>query len=104
VEKTIREKFIGRIMQTPPKFSAKKIGGKKAYELARKNVDFKLKAVEVEVYRFEVLDYSWPRVKFGIECSSGTYIRSLVVDLARDVGSLATCVSLRRVAIGEFRV
>jgi len=104
LEKAIASKFIGKIMQTPPKFSAKKVNGARAYDLARKNVDFELKPVEVEVFRYEITDYKWPRVKFIIECSSGTYIRSLVVDLAREVGSSATCVSLRRISVGEFVV
>lgn len=104
LEREIREKFMGKIMQVPPRFSAKKVEGKRAYDLAREEKEFELKPVEVEVYRFDIVDYAWPKVTFEIECGSGTYIRSLVVDLARAVGSLATCVSLRRSRIGEYEL
>ncbi len=96
-------KFSGKIMQTPPTYSAKKVQGKKAYELARKGENPKLKPVEIEVYKFELTSITWPNATFLIECSSGTYIRQLVVDLAHELGVLGTTKKLRRTAIGKFK-
>ncbi|MBM2814984.1 MAG: tRNA pseudouridine(55) synthase [Ignavibacteria bacterium] len=96
--------FIGKLQQIPPVFSAKKIGGRRLYELARKNIDVQPLPKEVEVYRFDILDYSMPFVRFEAECSTGTYIRSL----ARDLGAMLSCggylSELRRTSIGEYKV
>jgi tRNA pseudouridine55 synthase len=85
----------GRIMQRPPAFSAIKIGGQRAYKLARRGEEVEIPEREVTVYRFEDLGDN----SFEIECSSGTYVRSLIADLGD-----AYCTELRRTAIGEFRV
>ncbi len=73
--------FIGKIKQTPPSFSAKKIKGKRAYELAREDVEFKLKEIEVEIFSITDIKYEYPLVEFNALVSNGTYIRSLVNDL-----------------------
>lgn len=96
--------FIGQIEQIPPMFSAKKVDGKKLYELARKGKEIKLKPSKVEIYSMEVVDYDLPVIELNISCSKGTYIRSL----ARDIGEKLSCgaylKNLRRTAIGEYSV
>jgi tRNA pseudouridine55 synthase len=89
----------GRIRQRPPAFSAVKVGGRRAYELARAGIATELPEREVEVYRFEQLWHDGDRRGFQIECSSGTYVRSLIADLGD-----AYCEALRRTRIGPFDV
>lgn len=104
IQSTINKNFMGRIMQTPPRYSAKKIKGKKAYQLAREGKDFELKSKEVGIYEFKILDYNYPHIKYEILCSTGTYIRTIVHDLARVLGTYATATELRRINIGNFLV
>jgi tRNA pseudouridine55 synthase len=89
----------GRIMQRPPAYSAVKVGGRRAYALARAGEAVELAARSVEVGRFEETWRSGDRRGFVIECSSGTYVRSLIADLGD-----AYCLSLRRTGIGPFDV
>jgi tRNA pseudouridine55 synthase len=89
----------GRITQRPPAYSAVKIGGKRAYALARSGQDVEMPEREVEVTRFEQLWREGDRAAFEIVCSSGTYVRSLIADLGD-----AYCVELRRTHIGGFDV
>jgi tRNA pseudouridine55 synthase len=89
----------GTIRQRPPAYSAVKIGGRRAYALARAGVDVETPEREVEVYRFEQRWRDRARRRFVIECSSGTYVRSLIADLGD-----AYCEQLRRTAIGPFAV
>lgn len=89
----------GRVRQRPPAYSAVKIGGQRAYALARAGVDVKPPEREVEVYRFEETWRDGERRGFVIECSSGTYVRTLIADLGD-----AHCEQLRRTAIGAFDV
>jgi tRNA pseudouridine55 synthase len=89
----------GRIHQRPPAYSAVKVGGQRAYRLARAGVEVELAEREVEVYRFEQRWQEAQRRGFVIECSSGTYVRSLVADLGD-----AYCAELRRTRIGTFDV
>ncbi len=96
--------FVGKILQIPPAYSAKKINGKKAYELAREGVEVKLKPKEVEVYAIELLDFQFPNFKLNIECSTGTYIRTIVHDIGKFLDTFATARSLRRDSIGNFKV
>ncbi len=98
---SVFKNFTGEIFQTPPIFSAKKIKGKRAYELARKKTEFKLKAKKVNVYFLKLENFNFPTFELKIECSSGTYIRSLVVDIARELGTFATPVKLCRTKIGN---
>jgi len=104
VEKAVLESFLGRIVQVPPRFSALKVEGRRAYELAREGVDFKMTGREVDIFSFDMLDYTWPAVKFRIHCSSGTYIRSLAHDLGGVLGVGGYVEELRRVSIGDFSV
>jgi tRNA pseudouridine55 synthase len=89
----------GRVRQRPPAFSAVKVGGRRAYQLAREGVAVELAEREVEIYRFDELWSADDRRAFEIECSSGTYVRSLIADLGD-----AYCESLRRTRIGDFDV
>jgi tRNA pseudouridine55 synthase len=89
----------GRIRQRPPAYSAVRIGGRRAYERARAGEAVEVPEREVDVYRFEQLWREDDRAAFAIECSSGTYVRSLIADL-RD----AYCLALRRTRIGDFDV
>jgi tRNA pseudouridine55 synthase len=97
-------KFTGEYMQSPPIFSAIKIGGKKAYELARKGEEVKLEKRLVKVYNLQFIDYSYPEIVFSVSVSSGTYIRSLVVDIGEYLGTGAYTIKLRRSSIGDFNV
>jgi tRNA pseudouridine55 synthase len=89
----------GTVRQRPPAYSAVKLGGRRAYALARAGVEVELPAREVQVYRFEELERWGERRRFAIECSSGTYVRSLIADLGD-----AYCEQLRRTKIGYFDV
>ena len=90
---------VGLIQQRPPAYSAVKIGGRRAYSLARAGEAVEIPEREVEIHRADLLWHRDDRAAYEIECSSGTYIRSLVMDLGD-----AYCESLRRTAIGPFRV
>lgn len=95
--------FLGKIKQQPPIYSAKKIDGKKAYELARDGKDVVLKDVEVEIFKFDCLSQiNNTTFKFEIECSSGTYVRSLIRDLAYKLNTYATVVFLERTKTDFF--
>jgi tRNA pseudouridine55 synthase len=94
--------FRGRIRQMPPAFSAKKIHGRPAHELARKNKPVELKAVEVEVFEFQLTAIEGSVARFSVECGSGTYIRSLAHDLGQRYGTGAHLAEIVRTAVGEF--
>jgi tRNA pseudouridine55 synthase len=95
--------FTGRLMQAPPPFSAKRVAGTRAYKLARQNKPFKLAAVEVEIYALELLGIEGDQIRFAVECSGGTYVRSLAHDLGQHLGCPAHLAALRRTAVAEFR-
>jgi tRNA pseudouridine55 synthase len=95
--------FIGKQLQMPPMFSAKKVGGKKLYELARKNIEIERKPNEIEFIDVKV-EYLAPFFDFHIKCSKGTYIRSFAYDFGAKLGVGAYLYSLRRTAIGDFKV
>lgn len=95
-------RFLGKIKQTPPSFSAKKIHGRPAHELARKNKPVKLEAVEVEVNEFRLTGVEGSLARFEVECGAGTYIRSLAHDLGALQGSGAHLAEITRTAVGEF--
>lgn len=94
----------GTIEQTPPVYSAIKIGGKRAYDLARKNRPVEMRKRTVQIHYFKVTDLRIPDLSFKIKCSKGTYIRSLAYDLGRLVDNGAYLTSLRRTQIGEYDV
>ncbi len=94
--------FEGEILQVPPRFSAKKLGGRPVYKLARANGEFTLEPVKVTVKRFALRGYLPPFVDFEAECSAGTYIRSLAHDLGRRLGCGAHLAALRRTSVGTY--
>ena len=96
--------FIGLIQQTPPIFSAVKINGKRAYELARTGQEAEINAKSVEIKTFELTRIALPEIDFRVVCSKGTYIRSLARDLGVALGCGAHLTRLVRTRIGEFRV
>jgi tRNA pseudouridine55 synthase len=96
--------LVGRIQQRPPAFSALKIGGRRAYDLARQGLAPDLAPRPVTVYACEVLRYEYPELVLGVECGGGTYVRSLGRDLAESLGTAAVMSALVRTAIGPFRV
>lgn len=102
--KLVLSNFLGEIDQIPPAYSAIKIEGKKAYELARKGIEPKLKPRKVVIHSIEVLDYRWPFLRIKVRCGSGTYIRSLASDIGKALGVGAYLRDLRRTKIGKFDV
>ncbi|MBL6944748.1 MAG: tRNA pseudouridine(55) synthase TruB [Bacteroidales bacterium] len=98
------KQFIGEIEQTPPIYSAVKIDGKRAFEYARKDNDIKLKSRQVIIHEFQLLNFELPEVDFMVNCSKGTYIRSLVNDFGKALNNGAYMSSLRRTSIGDYSV
>ncbi len=95
-------RLVGRFLQTPPPFSAKKVHGRPAHELARKNKPVELKPVEVEVYECRVTEVQGSLARLVIECATGTYIRSLAHEMGLRMGSGAHLAEIVRTAVGEF--
>ncbi len=98
------QKFIGRIEQVPPLFSAVKVDGQRAYKIARKGEDVKLKSRSVSISEFQITKINLPEVYFLIKCSKGTYIRSLARDFGKELGVGAYLGELRRTKVGEYTV
>lgn len=103
IEQVLRQ-FKGEIMQRPPIFSAIKIAGQRAYKLARDGKEVEIPERPVTIYNLEVLDYTYPELRIRTHVSSGTYIRSLAVDIGETLGTGAYCTQLRRTAISSFRI
>ena len=103
LESTLK-KFIGKITQTPPKFSAIKINGERAYRLARKGQDFEIPSREIEIYDIKILKYNYPELIIRVHCSSGTYIRTLAEDIGKALETGAYLTALRRTKIGEYSI
>ncbi|TRZ80107.1 tRNA pseudouridine(55) synthase TruB [bacterium] len=100
--KKVLKKFKGEILQTPPIYSAKKIKGKKAYELARKGKEVSLKPSKINIKKLELLRYNVPCLVLCVMCSAGTYIRSLAHDIGRELGCGAYLEKLIRIKSGKF--
>ena len=98
------DEFRGEILQTPPMFSAKKYKGKKLYEYARKGQEVKVPPKKVTIHFFEMLDCSLPEARFVINCSKGTFIRQLAVDLGDRLACGAHLSALRRTKAGEYSI
>ena len=103
IKKSI-DKFIGEIEQVPPKYSAKNINGKRAYQLARNNEEFELKPKLVKIDDIKIVDYSNNILTVIISCGSGTYIRSICRDLAEKLNSYATMIELVRTDVGRINL
>ena len=98
----ILHEFTGEISQTPPKYSAMKVDGKRAYDLARAGEDFKLKSRPVRIDRLDFVGGSVDTASFTVDCGKGTYIRSLARDMAARLGTCGHVIRLRRTRVGPF--
>jgi tRNA pseudouridine55 synthase len=96
--------FVGDIQQRPPAHSAIKVGGQRAYDLARRGESFELPERMITIHRLQVLRYEYPELELAIDCGSGTYVRSLGRDLAASLGTAAVMSALVRTAIGHFHL
>ena len=103
VEEALRS-LTGEREQLPPLYSAKKVQGVRAYEFAREGVEVELKRTLINIYAMELVEYDLPRIKIRVECSKGTYIRSLAFEIGEALNSGAYLSSLRRTRSGEFCV
>ena len=101
---SVLQDFIGRIEQTPPKYSAIKVNGQRAYKLARKGAEFEMPSREVEIYAIEILHYEWPELTIRCHVSSGTYIRTLAEDIGVRLGTGAYLTALRRTRVGKYDI
>ncbi len=103
VEETLK-KFVGTIEQIPPSFSACKISGERAYELARKGEEVNLKPKTLVIDEIELLDYQLPTIQIRVVCSKGTYIRALARDIGEALHSGAHLIGLIRTRVGNIRL
>ena len=100
----VLQNFFGKQKQVPPMYSAIKINGKKLYEYAREGKEVKLEAREIEIYKIELLEYQNNKIKFEVECSKGTYIRTLCEDIAKKLGTVGYMEELQRTKVNNFRI
>ncbi len=108
-ESMLREAFkayTGVVEQLPPKYSALRVNGKRAYELAREGVEFELKTRKVEITKNEIshMDLDSGIIEFDVNCSKGTYIRTIIDDIGRELGCGACMTALERTGSGYFRI
>lgn len=103
VEETLKQ-FIGNIAQRPPLFSACKVDGKRAYDLARKGSDMQLMPKQIRIDEIELLEYDLPRIRIRVVCGKGTYIRSLARDIGEALQSGGHLTDLIRTRIGEYKI
>ena len=103
VENTLTQ-FIGDIAQRPPLFSACKVDGKRAYDLARKGSDMELEPKQIRIDNIELLEYELPKIRIRVTCGKGTYIRSLARDIGEALQSGAYLTALTRTRVGEYRI
>ena len=102
--KKLANEFIGNSLQKPPIFSAIKKDGKRLYNYARENKEIEIDKREIQIYDFEILDFNSPYVEFKIDCSKGTYIRTIANDFGKRLNSGSYLYELRRTMIGGFSV
>lgn len=103
IENALR-KFTGEITQTPPIFSAIKVGGQRAYDLARAGKEVEIPERKVTIHSLELVDYTYPELKIRTHVSSGTYIRTLAEDIGKALGTGAYCTQLRRTKVSDWDV
>lgn len=102
--KAALEQFVGEITQVPPRFSAIKVNGQRAYKLARHGKEVEVPPRQVTIYTIELLEYSYPELKIRAHVGSGTYIRTLAEDIGAQLGVGAYCAQLRRTRIASWDV
>ncbi|MBQ6991939.1 MAG: tRNA pseudouridine(55) synthase TruB [Clostridia bacterium] len=100
----VLKKFTGKQKQTPPVYSAIKVNGKKAYEYARENKEIKLEAREIEIYKLDLIQFKENEITFEVECSKGTYIRTLCEDIAGKLGTVGFMKELERKKVNIFTI
>lgn len=100
----VRQRFLGDIEQVPPLFSAIRMGGRRAYEMAREGEEAPIQPRQISIPTFEITRFELPELDFRIVCSKGTYIRSIARDFGFELDSGAYLTALRRTRIGEFKV
>ena len=98
------EQFVGNIAQRPPLFSACKVDGKRAYDLARGGSDMQLAPKQIRIDSIELLEFNLPKIKIRVTCGKGTYIRSLARDIGEALQSGAHLTALERTRIGEYKI
>ncbi len=96
-------KFLGETEQVPPMHSALKHQGRRLYQLARQGIEVERPARSVQITAIKLLAFDWPGLQFTVTCSKGTYIRTLVEDIAKELGTIGHVVGLRRTAVEPFR-
>ena len=102
--KQVLQKFTGKIEQTPPAFSAVKVNGQRAYQLARAGKEVDIPKRIIIIYALELIEYDYPVLKLRAHVSSGTYIRSLAADIGKELKTGAYCQNLRRIKIADYDV
>ena len=102
--KTVVSKFVGKITQTVPVFSAVKINGQRAYQLARRGEAVAMPTRQIEIYAIEILSYNYPELIIRTHVSSGTYIRTLGEDIGKALGVGAYLTTLRRTQVGDYQI
>jgi tRNA pseudouridine55 synthase len=100
----ILKNFVGLLRQAPPMYSAVKMGGRPLYKLARKGIDIERPEREIYIYGIDLMSFSCPYVVLRVECSTGTYIRTLCDDIGKALGTGAHMLSLKRTRVGNFRI
>lgn len=100
----VLKNFTGKQKQTPPVYSAIKVNGKKAYEYARENKEIKLEAREIEIYKLDLIQFKENEITFEVECSKGTYIRTLCEDIAGKLGTVGFMKELERKKVNIFTI
>ena len=102
--KTVVNQFVGQITQTVPAFSAVKINGQRAYQLARRGEAVSMPTRQIEIYAIEILSYNYPELIIRTHVSSGTYIRTLGEDIGKALGVGAYLTALRRTQVGDYQI
>ena len=102
--KAVLPRFVGRIEQVPPAYSALKIAGRAAYAIARAGGQVELKPRPVNVYGIDLLRYQWPRLKVRVDCGRGTYVRALARDIGLALDTAGYLEALRRTRVGPFSI
>lgn len=100
----VLQSFLGKQKQLPPMYSAIKINGKKLYEYAREGKEVEVKPRDIEIYKIELLEYKNSKIKFNVECSKGTYIRSLCEDIAKELETVGYMEELQRTKVNNFKI
>ena len=100
----VLQNFLGKQKQIPPMYSAIKVNGKKLYEYAREGKEVKIEPRDIEIYKIKLLDYQNNKIKFEVECSKGTYIRTLCEDISESLGTVGYMEELQRTKVNNFKI